>query len=132
MKYEIEVDGYQKELEVRSDEDGYHITIDGVVHDVEIVKNQGNSLFLRMGAQMMAIEHAFCHDMQEIHYKGQRYVASVMDPRKKVLQLASASGGDNIITQMPGRVISIRVAIGDVVQKGHAISSCDWPWSNIS
>ena len=71
------------------------------------------------------IQHHAQDDQLEVHFEGRRYVSSILDPRKKSLRLASGGAGDNVISQMPGRVISILVAVGEAVEKGQIVATVE-------
>jgi len=45
----------------------------------------------------------------------------VVDPRRKALQLGGANAGGLLVSQMPGRVVRVMVAVGDAVRKGQPL-----------
>jgi biotin carboxyl carrier protein len=54
----------------------------------------------------------------DVDILGLRHEVVVVDPRRKALRTGSASSGGAVKTQMPGRVVRVLVAEGDVVEKG--------------
>ena len=125
MQYEIEIEGTTRLVDIEKTPEGYQFHLDGVSHPLTLIKKGGDGLQFMLGARMVTVHHSICQDVYELHYQGKRHVASVVDPRKKVLQLAGAAGGNTITTKMPGRVIAIRVAVGDLVEKGQILATVE-------
>ena len=57
----------------------------------------------------------------EVEVVGIRHELDVMDPRKKALRMADGAGQNVVKTQMPGRIVRILVAAGDVVDEGDSL-----------
>jgi len=126
MKYEIEIGETSHIANIEKTEKGYQIQIDdGDFFQVGCAERLDNKLTLVSNGRSLDVRHALCHDLQELHIDGRRIVASVMDPRKKVLALASATGGDTVVSQMPGRLLSIAVNVGDSVSKGDVVATVE-------
>ena len=60
-------------------------------------------------------------DGYTIAHRERVYDLEVTDPRKKSLQLLSGGGGNEIKSQMPGRILTVNVGVGDVVEKGDVV-----------
>ena len=121
----------------------YEVTLDEKTHLVDIVKNGHNQYTLSiddgpkktyefeelsddlisilLGSRSLDVGRIQLDDALEIEIKGERYLAEVVDPRKKALRMASASGGDKVITRMPGRVIEVCAEVGQEVSKGDVV-----------
>ena len=56
-----------------------------------------------------------------IAHRGEVFDIEVSDPRKKSLSLLSGGGGNEIKSQMPGRILSINVEVGDCVEQGDVV-----------
>ena len=125
MQYEIEIEGNNRLVDIEKTPKGYRFIVDGVEHQLTLIRHSSDKLQFMLGAKMISLNHALCNDAYEIHYQGKRQIATVIDPRKKVLQLAASAGGNTIATQMPGRVIAIRVEVGETVEKGQILATVE-------
>ncbi len=124
MKYEIEIGESCRMASVEKTDSGYKVQIDdGKVMVFTCADKTPKNITLVTNAQSIDVRHAFCNDLQEVHIDGRRFVASVMDPRKKVLALASSAGGDVVASQMPGQLLSVAVQVGDAVSKGDVVAT---------
>ncbi|HCH66476.1 MAG: hypothetical protein CL927_04425 [Deltaproteobacteria bacterium] len=54
----------------------------------------------------------------DVDIRGLSHELAVVDPRRKALRTGGGAAGGSIKTQMPGRVVRVLVAEGDVVAKG--------------
>ena len=126
MKYEIEIQDETYVVDVSKTEDGYAVRI-GDGSEVKYKKILHSDTFLQLlnNNHSLSLRHALRDNEQEIHWKGTRIVGTAVDPRKKVLQLAGVSGGDVIASQMPGRVLTVSVHVGDVVSKGDIVATVE-------
>ncbi|MCB9778196.1 MAG: hypothetical protein H6742_06515 [Alphaproteobacteria bacterium] len=91
---------------------------DGPIQVVETSQPQPDVLNLLVGdatweAGVDAIEDGFSIDLLGI-----RHEVGVVDPRRKALRTAEGAGGGALKTAMPGRIVRLLVAVGDVVAKG--------------
>ena len=95
-------------------DDGEEFEVDAVrpVADVISLVHQGKS----WEAGLVETEHGF-----EVEVVGIRHELDVMDPRKKALRMADGAGQNVVKTQMPGRIVRILVAAGDVVDEGDSL-----------
>ncbi|NOY26114.1 MAG: acetyl-CoA carboxylase biotin carboxyl carrier protein subunit [Oligoflexia bacterium] len=57
----------------------------------------------------------------EVELRGVRHDVEVIDPRRKALRLADASGASGVKAAMPGRIVRVLVAKGDPVSKGQPV-----------
>lgn len=60
-------------------------------------------------------------DGYSIAHREKVYELDVSDPRKKSLNMLSGGGGNEIKSQMPGRILAVNVGIGDCVEKGDVV-----------
>ena len=126
MKYEIEIQDETYVVDVSKTEGGYAVRIgDGSEMDVKKIVHNESLLQIPHKNRSLSLRHALRDGEQEIHWKGTRIVSTAVDPRKKVLQLAGVSGGDVIASQMPGRVLTVSVQVGDVVSKGDIVATVE-------
>ena len=95
-------------------DEGEEVEVDAVrpVDDVLSLVHQGRI----WEAGLVEIDDGF-----EVEVVGLRHEFEVMDPRKKALRMAEGAGDQTLKTQMPGRVVRILVAEGDVVDEGQPV-----------
>ena len=120
MKYEIEVDGVQKIVEVDKREKEYTVTIDGETQVVS-TNDLGLSMHLLIDNHSYDIGVVDHKEHWEIGVNGERHLVNVIDPRKKSLRLASGEGEGLLVSKMPGRVVNVCVTEGQTVSKGDVI-----------
>ena len=126
MKYEIEIQDETYVVDVSKTDFGYAVRIgDGEEMSLQKIVHNNTSLQLLHNNRSFSLRHALRDDEQEVHWEGERIVGTAVDPRKKILQLAGVSGGDVIASQMPGRVLSVSVQVGDVVSKGDIVATVE-------
>jgi biotin carboxyl carrier protein len=126
MKYEIEVGAEKHMAQIKKTEKGYEVCLDGgSAIQVDCTQFTNKSLHLLHDGRSVDMRHAYHDEEQELHWEGKRLVGTVVDPRKKVLQLAGAAGGDVVVSQMPGRVLSVSVSVGDVIRKGDVVATVE-------
>ena len=126
MKYEIEVGTHKHVASIEKTEVGYRIQIDtGEFFEMSSLSHTSKSLHLKSGSRSIEMRHALVDEEQEIHWEGLRIVGKALDHRKKALQLAGAAGGDTVVSQMPGRVLSVLVSVGAVVKKGDVVAKIE-------
>lgn len=95
-------------------DDGTEFEVDAArpVEDVLSLVHQGRI----WEAGLVAIEDGF-----EVEVVGIRHAFTVMDPRRKALRMADGGTDSVVKTQMPGRIVRILVAEGEMVQEGQAM-----------
>ena len=120
MKYEVEIDGLNKIVDIVKREKTYVITMD----EIEFVvskKELSNSIHMLLDEKSYEVGVAKLGETWEIGIEGERFVLPVIDPRKKSLRLASGEGEGLLISKMPGRVVDVCCTVGQTVEKGDVI-----------
>ncbi len=126
MKYEITIDEQAFLVEINKTESGYCYSIDGGEEQhCEASQLAADRFSFLFGQRSIDVQHFIADGEAEIHFEGQRYVSSIMDPRKKSIKMASGGSGDVVSSQMPGRVISILVSEGESVSKGQIVATVE-------
>ncbi len=120
MTYEIEIGGINKIFDIEKKEKGYLITQSG--QSIFVEKTElANSMHLLFEGKSFEVGVAKHSDYIEVGVQGERHMMTVMDPRKKSLQLTSSEGEGLLITKMPGRVVEVCCEVGQAVEKGEVI-----------
>lgn len=102
-----EVDGRAIELNVRETEaGGYLLVIDGRVYDCRVGRNASEL------------------ERMEVHVRNRAYSIALTDPKRMRATKSAAAHGEGsaqIISQMPGKVVRVLVAVGSEVEAGASV-----------
>ena len=125
-EYKIIADGQEHTVGLTPDGDSFIITLDDASHrfDVLLGKNPIYS-FLVDGNQVLEAEVNFNKDQCAINVGHVPYRVEMFDPRRRLASQTEAGGakaGSAIIeAPMPGKVVDVKVKVGDVVTIGQAL-----------
>ena len=124
MKYITTLDGKEYTVEIL---DEHRISVNGQVQQIDFESVSGQPVYSLIidGKSYESYVYETEEGLQVL-MRGQLYNLTVEDEREKRLRSAagggaSASGEYNLKAPMPGLVVSIPVAEGDVVEKGQVI-----------
>ncbi len=119
----------------------YEITIGGVVRRVHIERSGEGWLVAidqdpprqvegrRLGAVLHLLIEGRSHDAGlvrseggwDVDLRGTHHTCSVVDPRKSALRLSGGTANGTLTTSMPGRIVAVSVAVGDIVSTGDTV-----------
>lgn len=122
-QYNAILDEETHEVELSSLENGYELRLGDTTHRFEILMKSATLYsFLIDGSHVLEVDLNFHQDRCELNIDNIPYHLEVFDPRRRILsQGEGASGGGLIAAPMPGKIIDIKVAVGDKVEKGQAL-----------
>lgn len=119
-KYFLQFEGEQHEVELQEKDGKIALRVGEVSHQFEVLLNK-NPLytFLIDGHEVLDVEANFTGDKCSLHLGHYPYAIKVIDPLKDSLlnDGGSGAGAGLIEALMSGKVIDIKVAIGDAVNK---------------
>ena len=124
MKYITTLNGKEYTVEILDD---HRISVDGQIQEIDFESVSGQPVYSLIidGKSYESYVYETEEGLQVL-MRGQLYNLTVEDEREK--RLKSAAGGEasesgeyNLKAPMPGLVVSIPVAEGDVVEKGQVI-----------
>lgn len=127
MRYVIEIQGESVPVEVRDLGDGRFSVRLGDAPAREVAAHLGQlGVHLRNGQSTVAVRHARRDDTTFTHTQGHTVTLRVQSPeaarRRERSRAAALAGGSRIITSpMPGRVVKVLVAPGQVVEPGQGV-----------
>jgi biotin carboxyl carrier protein len=125
MAFEITIQGRTRKVELRREGAGYTVLVDGVLHHVEASRPEPGVLHLVCGGESFEVDVLRTKEGQEITLYGTRYSATVLDERQKALlslaQGAGKGGAQAISTSMPGKVVTVLVEVGAIVEAGQGV-----------
>ena len=122
--YTVLFEDKEHQVEVQAVDGEYQVTLDGVTHRFSPLLAKGSIFsFLIDGSEVMEADVVFRQDICELNLSNVPYHLEVFDPRRRVVSQSEAAGGGHglITAPMPGKIVDLKVAIGDKVEKGQAL-----------
>jgi len=125
MKYEVNISGKTRTVELQRDAKGWKATLDGQPTPANVVEIAPNTFSVLAGGQS--------HDVCVTSYPGGKLIlqtgrfefdAEVQDPRAWSGRRhggAEAEGRQQILAPMPGKVIRVLAKMGDEVRAGQGL-----------
>jgi biotin carboxyl carrier protein len=122
MRYEVEIDGRARLIDVQRSDAGYTISVDGGAPRPVSAARLGPAEWRVVdGERQLSLGLAVVGDDVLLTHRGHAVRASVMDPRKKALELAAGGKAGAIRTEMPGAIVRVPVAVGATVRQGQVV-----------
>lgn len=122
MRYEVTVDDRTASVTVERLPDGrYAVTVDGERHEVDLLRPSAEAFQMLIDGASWEAGCVPSGDGYLVDVRGVSVQVDVVDPRRKPLRLAAATGSGMVTTQMPGRVVRLLVRAGDPVRKGQPV-----------
>lgn len=122
MRYEVELGGRTRLIDVQKVNGSYRISIDGgEPRQVEAARLGPAEWRLVDGAHQLSLGLAVVGDDVLLTHHGHAAKASVVDPRKKALELAAGGKAGAVRTEMPGAVVRVPVTVGASVRQGQVV-----------
>ena len=126
MAWEISVGEQVRRIDVEETDGGYRLTVDGQRIDVAASFPQPGVLRMVHAGRSHSIDVRSIAVGQEVVLGGVRYDVEVIDERDKAMRLlhevaGGAGAGEVISTSMPGKVVALLVAVGDVIEPGQGV-----------
>ncbi len=125
-EYKIINEGNEETVTINHEEGGYVVTLGEVSHRFETLLTKSPVYsFLVDGHQVLEAEVSFKKDQASINVGHVPYKVEIFDPRRRLASQAGAGGaGANsalIEAPMPGKVVDIKLNVGDVVATGQPV-----------
>lgn len=125
MKYIVDVNGERITVEL----DGAHAVVEGERVDVALTPIAGTPVRLvRLGEQVHRVvaRRGASRGLWSLDVDGARVEAEALDERMRAIRdltaaSAAASGPAPLVAPMPGLVVRIAVAVGDIVSAGQGL-----------
>ncbi len=125
MKYVVEVQGTRHELEVTAD----GVLIDGELVSASLTDVPGSGVRqVRIGdaVHRVIVRRGGARGQYTLLMDGQRHVVDALDARTRTIRdRAAASAGPvgpaPLVAPMPGMIVRVAVAVGDVVAAGQTL-----------
>jgi biotin carboxyl carrier protein len=124
MKLELDVNGTQRHIEILESGPGCRFRLDGGVErsaGIEMAEPCVYSVLMDGRSYEARVEER--PEGLVVVIDGNRFEIAVRDPRRRSRRAAStgAGGAQAVTSPMPGKVVRVLVAVGDVVQAGQGL-----------
>lgn len=129
MKFIVRVDDQEKKIEITQTNGFFDLDIDGTPYRVDC-RNFGDDQYfsLLIDNKSYLIESAALNADQGRYYAnvmGRHYDVDVLDElmsaARKAAEAEELSGDYEVLSPMPGRIVDVKVAVGDKVAAGDAL-----------
>jgi biotin carboxyl carrier protein len=125
VKYIVVVDG--ERLEVDLDADG--VRVDGTLVHAHLADVEGTPIrLLTVGSELhrVAVRRGDARGQYALWMDGRRYAVEALDERTRAIRdltaaSAAASGPRPLVAPMPGLIVRVHVAVGDLVEAGQGL-----------
>ena len=125
MKFDVQIAGKTRTVELQLDSDRWRISLDGVALDADAVEISPNIFSILLNGESYEVRLAAANDgkltLQTRHHE---FVAQVIDPRAwrgRRHGPVEAEGRQQIVAPMPGKVVRLLVKTGDKVEAGQGL-----------
>jgi biotin carboxyl carrier protein len=118
--------GRERKVLVEGGADGFRVTVDGTIYDVDVTEaGQAVRSLIIDGQQTEIGLHRQRDGRYEITGPGGRQVVEVLEPLSLLAEKAHDAGSgpasSQVVAYMPGRVVEFLVAEGDSVEAGQGV-----------
>jgi biotin carboxyl carrier protein len=125
MKFEVQISGKTRTVELQRDSDRWKISLDGAPIDADAVEISPNVFSILLNGESYEVRLATANDgkltLQTRHHE---FIAEVVDPRTwrgRRHGAVEAEGRQQIVAPMPGKVVRLLVKAGDKVETGQGL-----------
>jgi biotin carboxyl carrier protein len=121
--YKIILDEEEYEISIEALEEGYELRMGSITHRfVPLLQKPPLYSFLIDNSHVLEADLSFHMDQCELNVQNLPYRLEVFDPRRRIISQNEVEGRGGLLqAPMPGKVIEIKVAVGDSVSKGQAL-----------
>jgi len=125
MKYFVNLGAQNFEVEVRDRAGKLEATVDGVVVDYSYAEvDRAGQVALLIEKACYGVSIAGSHNDYDVTIAGHRYAVLIEDERERAAHAAEREkqkGGGLVKAVMPGVIVALNVAEGDVVEEGQPL-----------
>lgn len=121
MIYEVTLAGRTRRVEVSRQGEGWQVRVDGGAPRDITTRQRGGAWWLTEGRDTRRVDLHLDGERVATLADGTPRLGTVVDPRAHALDAALGGGEGAIVTQMPGAVVRVPVAVGSAVHAGEVL-----------
>ena len=126
MKWVVRGASGTHQVEVERSAEGFEVTVDGRRHAVDLICLDGSMASLRFaddGRSFQVAYHRGRDRQWRVAVREREFDLAVLTPLEAVDQAeaAAARGPSRLLAPIPGKVVAVKVAVGDEVVPGQAL-----------
>jgi biotin carboxyl carrier protein len=123
MKISAKAGSQILEIEVRRENGVYVVDVDGVRHDVDAHKLEGDFYSILTGGRSYEVSVEAVDGAYHVRHGAAELTVSLSDPGRQARDAQRAAAGpEEVCTMMPGKVVRLLVAEGDTVHEGQGVA----------
>jgi biotin carboxyl carrier protein len=125
MKFEVQISGKTRTVELQYNSDRWQISLDGAALDADAIEISPNVFSVLVNGESYEVRIAVANDSKlTLQTRHHEFVAEVVDPRAwrgRHHGAVEAQGRQEIVAPMPGKVVRLLVKAGDKVEAGQGL-----------
>jgi biotin carboxyl carrier protein len=125
MKFEVQISGKTRTVELQRNSDRWQISLDGAALDADAIEISPNVFSVLLNGESYEVRIAVASDSKlTLQTRHHEFVAEVVDPRAwrgRHHGAVEAQGRQEIVAPMPGKVVRVLVKAGDKVEAGQGL-----------
>jgi biotin carboxyl carrier protein len=125
MKFEVQISGKTRTVELQRNSDRWQISLDGAALDADAIEISPNVFSVLLNGESYEVRIAIASDSKlTLQTRHHEFVAEVVDPRAwrgRHHGAVEAQGRQEIVAPMPGKVVRVLVKAGDKVEAGQGL-----------
>ncbi len=121
MIYDVELAGASRTVEVVRDGSAWKVRVDGGPWQAIAARQHGNTWWIDPGTGPQRLHLSVRGERVAALRDGVPLLGSVVDPRAHALDAAMGGAEGRLVTEMPGAIVRVPVAVGDAVREGQVI-----------
>jgi len=126
MRWVVRGSAGSREVEVERSADGFEVTVDGTPHAVDLIRLDGAIASLRFVADGRSYQISFDRGNNH-HWRigvvDREFTFEVLTPVEAIDATTGAAGrgASELTAPIPGKVVAVKVAEGDMVEEGQSL-----------
>lgn len=121
MHHSFKLDNSEYSVELSRGLNGYRLHFDGVMLEVHLSTAADTRRWLTVGSQRFQVVIATRGDDVFVHLDGEAHHLRYRHPLDRLRAQSQISAEDSIRAPMPGTLVAVRVAAGEVVTRGQQL-----------
>ena len=122
MRITARVGQQQLDVIVKRENGKYLIEVDGVPHQVDAIKLEGDFYSILMHGRSYEVSVEATSNGYHVRHGAAEQVVSFTDPGRRAREAArSSQGPEKVVSAMPGKIVRVLVSVGDVVEPGQGL-----------